>query len=257
MARTKSILLLALLVIAATASIASSALADVPRTMSYQGILRNADTSLVPDGNYQLTFRLYEAATGGSPVWAETQVIAVSRGLFNATLGAVAPLSMEFDHQYWLSTQVGGEAELAPRVMLASAPSALNSSRAAEADKVDGLHAADMAHSYIFSIAGGGGSLTITTPPYLPFTIVLSAPHASPHINDIGYVNCIENDYNLAWQGIDGTGVIIRGTASFNSNTTILSIAGGAVTLSTPNAAVRNQLIVTSSHDDVRGYLVY
>lgn len=255
MARTKGILLL--LAIVGIAAIATTALADVPRTMSYQGILRNADTSLVPDGNYQLTFRLYEAATGGSPVWAETQVLAVSRGLFTATLGVVAPLSMEFDHQYWLSTQIGGEAELAPRVMLASAPSALNSTHASEADKVDGMHAADLARSYIFSIAGGGGTLTLTTPSYVPFTIVLSAPHASPHVNDIGYVNCIENDYNLAWQGIDGTGAIIRGTASFNSNTTILSIAGGAVTLSTPNAAVRNQLIVTSTHDDVRGYIVY
>ena len=64
--------------------------AQIPRTLSYQGIL--ADTSGAPtrDGSYNFTFRLYTISSGGSSIWSETQSAQAKRGSsspqFSATL---------------------------------------------------------------------------------------------------------------------------------------------------------------------------
>jgi hypothetical protein len=104
--------------------LAGPALAAVPSTMSYQGVLMDNAGVLLPDGNYSLTFRLYPVAAGGVAVWTETQSpVALSRGGFSVILGSVTPLSgLAFDVPFWLGITVGGGTELAPRVALASSP---------------------------------------------------------------------------------------------------------------------------------------
>lgn len=112
---------------------ASAAFAQVPQLIRYQGTL--VDPNNVPvEGTYNLTFRLYDAATGGTALWTETQTaIPISRGVFNVLLGQATPLNMTFDADYWLSTQVGTDAEMAPRQRLTSVPYAY---RAETADHV-------------------------------------------------------------------------------------------------------------------------
>lgn len=61
-----------------------TAWSQIPQTMSFQGVLSNASGVVVPDGNYQLTFRLYDAPTGGNLLWSESHSsVAVSKGVFN------------------------------------------------------------------------------------------------------------------------------------------------------------------------------
>ena len=49
------------------------AVAQVPQTMSYQGMLRDdATQGPISDGDYSITFRLYAAPSGGSAIWSET-----------------------------------------------------------------------------------------------------------------------------------------------------------------------------------------
>ncbi|MCC7436913.1 MAG: hypothetical protein IT211_00305, partial [Armatimonadetes bacterium] len=68
--------------------------AQTPTTISYQGLVTdNAGTAPVPDGNYQMTFRLYAAPTGGTPLWEETQPTQILRGLFKTYLGSVTPFA--------------------------------------------------------------------------------------------------------------------------------------------------------------------
>ncbi len=67
-------------------------LAQIPPTISYQGVLTDAGGNIVPDGNYTLTFKLYETPTGGTPFWQEQQNVAVANGIFNVILGSVTPL---------------------------------------------------------------------------------------------------------------------------------------------------------------------
>ncbi len=75
---------------------------QVPLGISYQGVLTELSGDVVVDGNYVLTFRLYDAATGGNELWSEIQaLVAVTDGVFSVTLGAVTELSLPFDQPYW------------------------------------------------------------------------------------------------------------------------------------------------------------
>ena len=70
---------------------------QVPQTISYQGVLTDTDGAIVHDGNYPIVFTLYDALTGGTNLWTETQTVSVSGGLFNVILGSVNPINLEFD----------------------------------------------------------------------------------------------------------------------------------------------------------------
>jgi len=93
----------------------------IPRMLSYQGRLTDSLGNPVPDGNYQLTFRLYPDETGGTPFWNETQTVYVRNGLFSALLGAVTPINAVPDNgMMWLSLQVQTAPELSPRLRIVS-----------------------------------------------------------------------------------------------------------------------------------------
>jgi hypothetical protein len=96
--------------------------AAVPQTMSYQGLLRDAVGDPVPDGVYNLTFRLWTQDIGGGVLWVETQSVTTDEGVFNVILGSVNPFLLEFDAPYWLSVAVDGDPDLVPRTELTSSP---------------------------------------------------------------------------------------------------------------------------------------
>ena len=100
--------------------------APIPQTISYQGVLTDTSGKAVPDGVYNLTFKLYDDVIGGTPLWSETQPVTVSKGIFHAILGAVNPLALAFDTQYWLGVTVEGGSELTPRIKLTASPYSLN-----------------------------------------------------------------------------------------------------------------------------------
>jgi len=102
------------------------ALADAPSTMSYQGVLTTGNGTFVPDGNYNLTFRLYDVPGGGVALHTENfPSVAVERGGFSVLLGSISSLPVIFDRPLYLSVQVGADPELTPRVALASSPYAM------------------------------------------------------------------------------------------------------------------------------------
>ncbi len=102
------------------------AMAQVPRTMSYQGVLTQSNGSAVTDGSYPMTFRIYSVTVIVTPppihitlitdtLWTETQNVAVSKGVFNVILGIVNSLNLPFNKQYLLGITVGTGSELTPR----------------------------------------------------------------------------------------------------------------------------------------------
>lgn len=102
----------------------SSMVWAVPGTINYQGILTDSG-GLPVSGYYTLTFRLFDADVGGTQLWAESQDVTVTDGMYSAQLGATTPLSgAEFSVGTWLEVAVGGET-LSPRQVLASVPYAL------------------------------------------------------------------------------------------------------------------------------------
>ena len=113
--------------------------AQVPKTISYQGVLIDAGGGAVPDGNYSMIFTLYDSESGGIILWTETQPnVAVNKGIFSAILGILNPISIPFNQPYWLGIRVGAGAELAPRIRLTSAA---YSFRAEDANSVNGITA--------------------------------------------------------------------------------------------------------------------
>ena len=108
---------------------------QIPQEISYQGVLTETDGSPVADGNYSMTFSLYDVATGGTALWQEAKIVVVEAGVFNVILGDVTPLTLPFNNGYWLGVQVGSDPEMNPRVKITASAYSLN---AANAETVDG-----------------------------------------------------------------------------------------------------------------------
>lgn len=105
---------------------ATAAWAAAPRTIPVQG--RITSPSGVPvTGTQNLTFRLYRSPTEATALWTETESVPVQAGEFHAILGDGAPFpaSMTFAEPYYLGISVAGDAEMTPRLPLASVPYAL------------------------------------------------------------------------------------------------------------------------------------
>ncbi len=102
---------------------------QIPRTLSYQGVLTDSLGSPKPDGVQTFTFRLYDVASGGGALWTETKDLQVKRGLFSTTLGDITlfPPTVAFDKPYWLGIKPGSELELSPRIPFSSVAYSLNS----------------------------------------------------------------------------------------------------------------------------------
>jgi len=74
--------------------------AGVPKTIHYQGRLV-ATTGSVPDGTIIGTFSVWNADTGGSKLWEESQAVQLSQeGLFSVILGKQTPIDLPFDTGY-------------------------------------------------------------------------------------------------------------------------------------------------------------
>ena len=94
----------------------------IPQTINYQGVLKDVSGVVVPNGDYNIAFNLYDVETGGGALWTETKVINVLEGIINTQLGSVFPITISFDKPFWLGITVEPGSELTPRIKLSSVP---------------------------------------------------------------------------------------------------------------------------------------
>lgn len=121
--------------------------AAAPRTLSYQGALKDA-AGTVLDGYYDLTFSLYDAAINGELLWSEAQNVLVTAGVFSVVLGEINALDLLFDQSYWIGLTLDGESEMTPRTQLTAAPYAL---RAITTENVELQHVGAFYRWAVFS----------------------------------------------------------------------------------------------------------
>ncbi len=112
---------------------------SVPKLINYQGKLTNAEGMPLQNGNYEVRFTLWDAASGGNLVWGETRAVTLVAGVFNVALGgdgsqpvAGAPVNViayafGSKDRYLETTLVSGpgvaqEQTLAPRQQMVSVP---------------------------------------------------------------------------------------------------------------------------------------
>ncbi|HZM63938.1 MAG TPA: hypothetical protein VFB59_02285, partial [Candidatus Saccharimonadales bacterium] len=138
------------------AAVPASAATGVNQQVSYQARLLDSTGAVVADGTYNMEFKIYQngdgVVGGGDETikWTETRTggnkVTVKNGYFSVMLGSVTSFGTSVDWNQdtlWLSTNIGGtgtptwDGEMSPFRRFGSAAYALN------ADRLDGLSAAD------------------------------------------------------------------------------------------------------------------
>ena len=90
--------------------------------VSIQGTLKDNNGAVVADGDYAVTFKLYNNPTGGTALWSEEATISVAGGIYNHYLGSVNPLNgSNFSSVLYVGIKIGAY-ELTPRTELTYAP---------------------------------------------------------------------------------------------------------------------------------------
>ena len=111
----------------------SSAFAAPPSTALFEGMLTSSGGGAAADGEYELTFNIYGAPSGGSALWSEGPVkVKVSGGLFSYALGTSKPLDavkLAAAPQQWVAVKVANDPEL-PRVQMHASVYALHAGKA-------------------------------------------------------------------------------------------------------------------------------
>src|SRR3989344_294510 len=111
----------------------SAVYAATSSTLNFQGRLLNSSGSIVPDGYYNIEFKLYDGGTQGGPpgageanagslLWTETHDfdgtddrVRVVNGYFTLNLGSVNvfPGTIDWDQELWITMSVRGSSTCA------------------------------------------------------------------------------------------------------------------------------------------------
>ncbi len=132
----KSFLIVAQLVVVAMASFVWAA--PVPSTINYQGYLTDDAGNPLPDGSYDMTFRIYDVAAGGATLWTESRTgpnqVPLVNSRFSVDLGSVttfASAGLDFNQAYFLEVQLGADPPFAPRFAFTTVPYAMHAENVA------------------------------------------------------------------------------------------------------------------------------
>jgi microcystin-dependent protein len=149
----------------------------VPNFIDYQGkVLDSSGNLLAPDAptNYEVQFRIYDAATGGTVIWAEKQLVTVLKGEFSVRLGEGQPILTSGggaegsvgqaspglqgafatgDRHLGLTVVIPGQtvAEIQPRLAFLAAPFALKAAAASTLTQAPGTQSNLMVGSVAYS----------------------------------------------------------------------------------------------------------
>lgn len=121
------------------------------QTINFSARLKSTSGAVVPDGYYNIGFRLYSQETAGSPLWTEIyhdingataggdNRIRVVNGYLNVKLGSLQAFSgIDWSSDLWLTMDIGGTAqeavvaqidwdgEMTPRIQLSAVPYAMS-----------------------------------------------------------------------------------------------------------------------------------
>ena len=91
---------------------------------SVQGVLRDPLGRTVDDGQYSVTFKIYDVASSGSALWTEVHgSVDIQHGIFTELLGGTTSMEdLAFNTTYWIGISVEGGVEMSPRTQLTTSP---------------------------------------------------------------------------------------------------------------------------------------
>ena len=99
---------------------------EFAQTFMVQGVLRDPAGRTVQNGSHSVTFKLYDAESGGTELWSEVHgSLTTEHGVFTALLGESSALSgVSFVDPMWIGITVDDGNEISPRMALVNSPSA-------------------------------------------------------------------------------------------------------------------------------------
>lgn len=261
-----AVFIAACLLLVITLSQPSFAAQTVPYKINFQGRLTGSDANIVPDGQYNMQYRIYDAPSGGNIVWNELREagnrVQVTNGLFAVQLGDITPInpalftSQDLYFEVELpspATATCGTASCAsftegpmtPRQKLAASPYAMN------ADMVDGIDGSEIAvindentftaaqeininSTEALNVQTGGNSLLLADTTN---TIVKIGTTANPTLANVRLISTSAEftgsvRVGTATNGVDisaANGVLLNGTARRTKAITIPAEYAGAV----------------------------
>jgi len=219
-------------------SVISPLHADIPHIINFQG--RIADTLGEPiTGTRSITFRIYDAESGGSLLWNETHAnVTVRDGIFSVLIGSVSAVNLSFDGQYYLGVQVGGDPEMTPRQRIASVGYAYKAEEAENADTLDGMTASiTPAPNTILPLNANAQipASVVPSPIRIKAWVNFDGTTSSPDIRDSYNVTSVtrngNGDYTVIWDtDFANTNYVVVGNAdSPNKMVTFSNYAVGSV----------------------------
>jgi len=180
---------------------ASAAASD---NLNFQARLQTAGGAIVPDGYYNIQFKLYSAASGGSALWTETYAYNSGSGACTGPLGAndcrvrvvngyvsvylgsqtAFPGTMPWDQQLYLTMNIGGsvttgsyptmgDGEMSPRLKLTAVPYAMQSKQASQLSTSNGALQSILSitaptvgnQTFVIQDQGAAGTFNLLTAP--------------------------------------------------------------------------------------------
>ena len=244
---------------AQTRNATNDPLPDVPRTISYQALIADANGTLITDDDYTVTVRLYSDKSGSRCVWHDTYVVHSSHGVVNLSLGGgTTPLpdADGMSGSLWLGVQINGAEEIKNYAELSAAPYALTVPNGAITAKKMGT---DYVGSFSLNgqkLSGRGEDVNLVTGDGITAAL-------DPTTNSI-VLNSVPNGI-LNKKGSDGqSNLSVNGTLTVTSsnffNTTGGSTAVYSLGTSQPVKTDVNHVLVSAAIDltsssDVTGAL--
>ncbi|MFH1389814.1 MAG: hypothetical protein ABIH56_03745, partial [Candidatus Margulisiibacteriota bacterium] len=221
----------------------------VPTKMNFQGKLTDSGGNPITTA-VEVKFSIFDASSGGTELWTETiSGLTPDQGLMNQELGLTTPLTSGVfggDTRY-LAIKVGADAEMTPRIPLASVPFAF---RAAVADSIVAGQAITSLASTgatplrdAVTLSGGTGISLIQAGQNIQITSVSTAG---------GTVTQVNTGSGLAGGPINTTGTVSIAAGGINAT----HLGSGVVT----NDAIASDTITEPKihvmNDPVNNYLL-
>ncbi len=144
-----------------------------PNQLHYQGFLTDAagaplhcpSAADCPSGPINVTFSIYDASAGGTPLWQETvSNVAIDTGVMQAILGDINPLTPAAlaNAQTYIGLAINGGGELFPRQRVVASAYAIWSERSASAEVASNADALGGLPSSSYVLAADIPALCVT-----------------------------------------------------------------------------------------------
>jgi hypothetical protein len=237
----------------------ASAVAD--STINFQARLQTSTGGIVPDGNYNIEFKLYNSATGGTALWTEDYLNSSSQGVqtiggyLTVSLGSITafPNSINWSQPLWLTMNIGGtstgtptwDGEMTPRLPLTAVPYAFQAGSATQLQTTNGSNTATLS----FTSPSANDSLVL---PDASGTICLDTSSACGFVTGSS-TNFIQNatttqaaNFNIQGASSTAASAVIEANSSGTGDLLDLENGSGTIVQSTSNTG--NELVKPSTN---------